>query len=288
MAENILFQARLNCGTSIIQILPGEEAGKFILSTRESDHLWSIDGQQEDERTYSDRTRIRKWIQHQQSPLHLICFEGATARIYAWNDWSEVAVLLLTTDIMELPLKSVTPFTLGRRQRLLLEFSGPDGSADTHSLYLFDAATFDNENKPAKGAVSEPAKAINCADTVSVREGAAAATVLIPRLSPQLAALGHEVAHIVGLTDGGKLIFLNTHSWVCSADLEALGNSSVLYSRHFFVPYDWFSGTRDVICAVAQRDILFAHNDNVAIVKGGLEHSKDVSVELEGLEMKGH
>jgi hypothetical protein len=123
--------------------------------------------------------------------------------------------------------------------------------------------------------------------TRSIREEATAAAVSIPLLGPQLAALAHRVAHVVGLRDAGKLVFLDTHSWVCSADLEGLGNSSVSYSRHFFVPYGWFSGIRDVICAVAQRDVLFARNDDVAIVKGGLEYAEKVNVEVEGAETKG-
>jgi WD40 repeat protein len=287
VAEKILFQSRLDCGKSIIQVLPGEAAGKFILSTRESDHLWSIDGQQKDTRTYSDRPGIRKWIQHQQSPLHMICIEGAAARIYAWSDWSEVAFVPLTTDVTGLQLKSVTPYMSGHRRRILLELSELDGSADTRGLHLLDAASFSIENNLANVAVSEAAKVGKDANMVSIREEDTAAAVSIPLLDPQLAALAHRVAHVVGLGDAGKLVFLDTHSWVCSADLEGLGNSSVLYSRHFFVPYDWFSGIRDVICAVAQRDVLFARNDDVAIVKGGLEYAEKVNVEVAGAEAKG-
>lgn len=283
VAEKMLFQSRLDCGRSIIQALPGEEAGKFILSTRESDHLWSINGQQEDARTYSDRPGIRKWIQHQQSSLHMICMEGAAAHIYAWSDWSEVAFVPLPTDVTGLQLKSVTPYVSGR---ILLELSELDGSADTRGLHLLNAASFSIENNPAKEAVSEAAKSREDADTASIREEAAAAAFSIPLLGPQLAAFAHRVAHVVGLGDAGQLVFLDTHSWVCSAYLEGLGTNSVPYSRHFFVPYDWFSGTRDVICAVTQRDVLFARNNDVAIVKGGLEYAEEVNAEAKGSEMK--
>jgi WD40 repeat protein len=284
VAEEILFQSRLDCAKSIIQVLPGEAAGKFILSTRESDHLWSIDGQQESVRTYSDRQGIRKWIQHQQSPLHVICIEGASARIYAWSDWSEIAFVSLATDMTGLQLKSVTPYISGQRRRILLELSELDGSAETRGLHLLDAASFSIENNPGKDAVSEAANVGKDADTMLIREEATAAAVSNPLLGPQLAALAHCVAHVIGLDATGKLVFLDTRSWVCSVDLEGLGNSSVLYSRHFFVPYDWFSGIRDVICAVAQGDILFARNDNVAIVKGGLEYTEKVNAEIESAE----
>ncbi len=287
VAEKILFQSRLDCGKSIVQVLPGEAAGKFILSTRESDHLWSINGQHEDARTYAERPGIRKWIQHQQSPLHMICIEFAAARIYAWSDWSEVTSVLFPTDVTGLQLKSVRPYMSGPRQRILLELSELDGSTDTRGLRLLDAASLSIKSNPAKEAVSEAAIVRKDTDTVSIGEETAAAAVSVLLLGPQLAALTHHVAHVIGLGAAGKLVFLDTHSWVCSADLEGLGNSSVSYSRHFFVPYDWFSGTRDVICAVAQRDILFARNDNLAIVKGGLEYAEKVNAVVEGAETKG-
>jgi len=270
VAEKMLFQSRLDWQKSIIQILPGEAVGKFILSTRESDHLWSIDGHQQEARTYPDRTSIRKWIPHQQSPLHMICVDGEAARIYAWSDWSEIASVAFTFNMTGLQLKNVMPVD---RQRILLELSELDGSATTRGLHLFDAASFSIDHDEA------------VADEVSIKTTAAA--ISIPLRCPQLAALAHRVAHVVGLGDDGKLVFLDTHSWVCSADLDGLSNSSVSYSRHFFVPYDWFAGTRDVICAVAQRDVLFARNDDVAIVKGGLEYAEVVSMEVKATETEG-
>jgi len=86
MVVSLLLRSRLDCGNSIIQVLAGHGSGKFILSTRESDHFWSIDGQEEAARIYSTRSGIRKWMEHPQSPLHMICIEGAVARIYAWSD----------------------------------------------------------------------------------------------------------------------------------------------------------------------------------------------------------
>ena len=282
VADKILFQSRLDCGKSITQVLLGEAAGKFVLSTRESDYLWSINGQQEDARAYSNRPGIRKWIQHQQSSLHMICIEGAAARIYAWSDWSEVATVPLTVDMTGLQLKSVYPYISVHRGWLLLELSELDGSTITRALHLLDAASFCIEETPVKETVPEVAKVMKDTDTISIRGETVAASVSIPLLGPQLAALAHRVAHIVGLSDAGKLVFLDIQSWVCSADLDGLGDNPVSYSRHFFVPYDWFSGTRDVICAVEQRDILFARNDDVAIVKGGLEYAEKVTLETKG------
>ena len=280
VTEKLLFQSRLDCGTSITQVVPGEAAGKFILSTRESDYLWSIDGHQEDDRICSDGRGTRQWMQHQRSPPHMVCIEGTAARIYAWIDWSEVALVEFTADMTGLQIKSARPYLSGRQPRILLELSKLDGPPDTRGLYLLDAALFNIETPTSNNVVPVAATEGKDADNISITEKASAAAGLVPLFGPQLAAIAHRVAHVIGLGNTNQLIFLDTNSWVCSADLEGLGNNSISYSRHFFVPYDWYAGTRDLLCAVAQRDILFARNDDLAIIKGGLEYAEKVYAEL--------
>lgn len=117
------------------------------------------------------------------------------------------------------------------------------------------------------------------AGSVSItKEATAAAVIQTPLLGPQLAALAHYVAYVVGFGNDNDLVFLDTQSWVCSADLESLCNNQVAYTRHFFVPYDWFAGTRDILCAFAGRDVIFARNDRIAVIKGGFEYAEKVVV----------
>lgn len=142
VTDKLVFQSCLDCGKAIIQVLPGATAGKFIISTRQSDHLWTTDGQQEDERTYSDTIGIRKWIQHQQSPLHMICIEGAVPRIYTWTDRSDIACVYLIADIGGLQLKSATPYNLGPRCQILVELCELHGSPDTRGLQLLNSVHF--------------------------------------------------------------------------------------------------------------------------------------------------
>ncbi|TVY33066.1 Vegetative incompatibility protein HET-E-1 [Lachnellula subtilissima] len=282
-----LFQCRLDCGSTIIQVLPGEAAGKFILSTRESDHLWSIGGHEEKVLGYSEKPRIRKWIQHPQSPLHIICIDGAYAKIYMWDDWSEVTCVCLDIDVDGLQLKSIFLFTMDRKPQVLLEMSVLNGSASTRELYSFDVSLVDV-------AITNNTKQNQNNDSTNTSEVAASLqspmllhTPLNPRLHSQIDVLADYVSHIIGISESGKLVFLDTRSWVCSVSLESVLGSSISYSRHFFVPYDWFSGTRDIVCGLARRDVIFARNDNVAIIKGGLEYVETVDVRLEPPSPKG-
>ncbi|PMD42345.1 NACHT and WD domain protein [Hyaloscypha variabilis F] len=272
IAEELKFQSRLDCGRSIIQVLINETASKFILSTRESDHLWSIDGQQQFVRTYS-KPMIRKWIQHPQSALHMICLDGSAARICAWSDWSEVAYVHFDSEIKKLQLKTVTPYKWNHKQLILLELSEQGGSSDTRGLQILDAASLSTSGVCLTNDTNESANAkkeVN--DFVTIKEE----VIVSPISSPLISSLAHCIVHVIGIRDPNKLIFLDTHSWVCSADLGDLGGRSVSYVRHFFVPYDWLCGTRDLKCAISKRNVVLARNDNVVIVQGGLEHMEMV------------
>ena len=208
----------------------------------------------------------------------MICIESAVAYIYAWCDWSEIACITLATKVAGLQLKSVSPYLSGHRTFFLLELSELSGSADTPNLHFLDAVAFtigiDDNNR----AISEEANAERGHGTAPVTEDITA--IPDPFLGPQLAILASRIAHVIGFSGANKLVFLDKHSWVCSIDLEGLDQGSISYSRHFFVPHDWFSGTRSMICAVAQREVLFARNDDIAIVKGGLEYSEKVIIEV--------
>lgn len=78
--EELLFQTRLDCSKAVIQILASQISGDFLLSTRETDYLWSVDGRELETRMYPAHLGLRKWIDHPQSPNHLICLHGTVAR----------------------------------------------------------------------------------------------------------------------------------------------------------------------------------------------------------------
>lgn len=287
VAKAEVFQARLDSGTSIIQLLPGEAAGKFVLSTRSSDHLWGREGKQRLVRDNSGKPGIRKWILHQQSPLHMICIEGASAHVYAWEDWSEVAVIPFVAGMLGMQLKSITPLISKMQPQILVEMSDLDGSTETRSLFLFDTSSLSMESCPTEDAGSIRTKQQGAAEDVSVPalervtpSSRMTVAALTPLLGPQLAAIASRVAHVIGVHNTNQLVFLDTRSWVCSANINTLRQGQVSYSRHFFVPYDWFAGSREVVCALAQRDVIFVRHADIAVIRGGLEYMEEVDLEI--------
>ena len=74
--------ARLQRGNTITQFVPSPDARKFILSTRDSDHLWSLEEQREEYHRDSSDPGIRKWLQHPHSQDHVLCIDGRTVRVF--------------------------------------------------------------------------------------------------------------------------------------------------------------------------------------------------------------
>lgn len=81
----------------------------------------------------------------------------------------------------------------------------------------------------------------------------------------RLGTITDHVTHVIGILRAGdrtRLIFLDSRSWVSSVDVEEAavsGGNLTSYTRHFFVPYDLFAGTRNLVGSItAQREIAFA------------------------------
>ena len=247
ITDRIQFESRLDSQRSIVQAFPSDISNQFILSTAESDHLWNLDGKEES-RMYSNTSQgsqPAQWTMHPQSSSHMIRLDNTKAQVYSWNHWTETTSVLLPHFEAGL-LKTVTPFTAEQKSYLLLGYS-LNGSNAQH-FYALDADMLHAPNHEEEHHV--------------------------------LTFKSH-VAHIIGLINSSRLLFIDTTSWVCSVDLNSKPKvAEYSYTRHFFLPYEWLAGKRDVICALVQRDILIARNDELAIIKGGLEYGEEVCAEI--------
>lgn len=281
VSDDMIFQSRLDCGSSISQITIGDKVGKFIATTRESDHLWDRLGQEEDVQNRKNSTGMRRWMQHPRSPDHVISFEGPILRahIHAWNDWSQVSTIALDVDSMALQVKISISFKSDRRTWILLELFRKDGSAQTGGLHIFEATKLDVEKQIGFPAgLGSPRSRDFAERNTQVEEVTAAMDEanLNMSLGKQLGLLTRDISRVIGISEDKHLFFLDSHSWVCSAELKALCKDLVFYRRHFFVPYEWFAGVREILCAVARHHIVLVRNDNLAIVKGSMEYSEHV------------
>jgi hypothetical protein len=184
--------------------------------------------------------------------------------------WEETTIVSTGNDMRNFQLKSIFPVLKGHQ--LLVEVSEKDGAQSTSGIFFLDSSIF---------------RLTGITAARSKNTDAASPAGRIPQASePNLpcSPLARHISHIIGICDNSKIVFLDENSWICSVELKVRGPSS--YFRHFYVPYDWFSGSKDVICAVTDsglgRDkgqkVLLARNEELAIIKGGFEYAEEISL----------
>lgn len=283
----MIFQTRLESEKAIIDIMIGDEAGKFAVSTRESIHLFTLDGEHKTQQTCPPG--IRKWMPHPRSPEHMMCVDSEIIRFHRWHDLAEVAAIPLSIDTNFIELKSCFPYTLGREHRVILEFSDRDGSPRTSYVAFFDAKAFDvashtDDSLPVPGNSASLTKLLPPASEKD-RPTTAALTTL-DSVKSRSSGLAGRISHIIGLSKSGNLVFLDRCSWVCSTDLREPQDYSgtgraaapLHIHRHFFIPSDWFAGRRDIVCGLVDKDILLTRGGDLAIIREWAEHSERVLI----------
>ncbi|KAI0549867.1 NACHT and WD domain protein [Xylaria curta] len=265
--DSSVFHSRLEANGSIVQVLQNEAVGHFIVSTRESDHLLDISGNVKNVRQHDTPASTRMWAQHPQSPEHVICVDGETVRILAWNNWEIVSSSPININLANLQLKGVITHTSKlKTQSLLIELSELNGSARTCGLHLLDiSGLLDTSNSP-------PGKN---------KEISAQSEFLALIQEPQISALGANVAHVIQFDNSGHLLFLDNQSWVASADLNALSKGILCYTRHFFVPHEWLSGSSSIVITVRRREVIVARNGDLVVIKGGLDFAEKVDIGIQ-------
>ncbi|KAJ6076856.1 hypothetical protein N7499_008837 [Penicillium canescens] len=282
----VLFKSRLGTEKAIIDVIVGEMAAKFLVSTRESDHLFNLDsGKCERQRTYPQMPGIRKWLPHPESSLHIVCIDNVKVCTYCWSDWSEVLSITLSLYNDTVELKSATIYSLGQKQRIMLNLSQSNSSVDINRIVIIDADRLAVENKDSSLSPGKQQDAVVVFDQLTTNEdGEEMVTTLSSdaQLCSRITEFEISVAHVIGIDESRKLVFLNPSFWVCSVDLsesgletaKRKGGPSIAVFKHFFVPYDWFAGRRDVICALAKRDIVLTRGGDLAVIRGGLDYAE--------------
>ncbi|KAK5989535.1 Vegetative incompatibility HET-E-1-like protein [Cladobotryum mycophilum] len=265
VTKSSMLESRLEAGSAVVRLLASSTSDRFIISSRNSDHFWSVSGGEEKSEICEGMDAIRIWTQHPHSQTHIACVKSSTIHLYSWRDWSTVVSIHTDLNLGSLHLKSAFTYTNGP---VVLEMHEPDGSAETKQLYLLDLASqhgFSSETLPR---VSQ----LRLTPGNTFEEGGQGLTGILTTecMTTKLGFIVDRIAHVIGINMGRSMVFLDVNSWVCSMDLTTKTHNTRTYTRHFFVPYDWFAGTRDPISIVHKGDVLFAKNGEVAIIKGGL------------------
>lgn len=282
-----LFKTRLDSEKAITDVSVGEAAAKFLVSTRESDHLFDLnDGKSEMERTHPQILATRKWLPHPQSAQHLICVDNVKICAHSWCDLTEVSSVKFQLDDQTGELTNATLYSLGQEHRIMLHLVHPRSSTKTNRI-----AVINLDHLPVQGSdlgLSQRKQTYDLATIAQSTTDGDKGDMFKPSYLP--AALNSpvtqfelDIAHFIGVDDSSKLIFLNQSCWVCSVDLSASGlditqregDCSIEVSEHIFIPHDWFAGgKKDIVCVLAKGDVALTRGGDLAVIRGGIKYNE--------------
>jgi hypothetical protein len=232
-------------GFAIEQVLSNEGHTRMLVCSQGVDTLYDMGGGQ----NAIVLTRKRdgdiphRWAAH-PNKRDLILITGHSAHLYDWDKLNcltgDIGILLEGDDDLGDSIESITPCYNG-----LVIVTAFSRFRQVHTkrshLLLYPTASF--QANPNSSTATTTAKPV-----------------------PNSHALSSQVEYLIGPC-GKRLIFLHASGWICSTDQE-----NFTITRHFFVPADWLSSNLDLMIRVTNSgDILFVREDEVAVIKRGLE-----------------
>lgn len=285
---SVIFQSRPTTDRAITDILVGEAARKFAVSTRESLHLFNLDsGELEKDELYAHTTGMRKLAPHGACHNLFLCVDDSRIHICSWVDLLEVKSFSFSTGNDTAYLKSVFAFTFGPHQRVVAEQRDPKSWTSTAGVEIFDLPCHGTMKGNDSDKIDEDSsgRVLSSRMIMTIRN----MSVLAPRPSHAVGPASpiSGIVHVIGCSEKGRLTFLDRHSWACSVQLDQTcsevtrshDQSKMDVFRHFFVPTDWLAERRDMVCRLIEEDIALARGCDLVIIKGGFAHAEKVSPE---------
>jgi WD40 repeat protein len=238
---------------SIHQILLSPDGDCLLLSTSVSDSLWDLRGTRIGIYTPTDRESW-SWITHPKNPDHLILFRRSDAHVFDWKSLKELTTtncISLRTDYSpDVILKSVMttnwPTVYRWPSMFILEHVKADRVSTTRYLSLWNS----DQIQPTSTEVQSHAR---------------------------YSRMAAEMMSVIGV-HGSSLIFLNHRRWFCTLDLDNPGDD--VYVRHFFMPPEWYSSGRQLVCHItAKGHVVFVQEEDITVIKNGLYYQDLVNLD---------
>ena len=248
-------------GPSIRQFLFSADSKRLLVSTASSDTVYELaDGSQSTIACSQDRTTW-KWTNHPGDSSKLIYISPTCARIHSWNERLECCSSTDMEPSVEngtgLEVESIIACPDGGRS-LSVEFSKAYSQASPSRVMFLPLSSIENDPDRA-----------------------------VPASTKKLSMVSAEMEHLIG-TFGRKLLFLDQRMWICSLELDSFdgggggggeGGGSGEYSRHCFIPDDWFNANSLPLLKVTSKgDLVFARKHELAVITRVLDHWETVKV----------
>ena len=240
--EESLLNTRIE--NSVCQLVLDSENTYLLASTVDSDTIWNLESGTSKTRIFGGRHAWR-WVDHPVQTYLLLLVDSRTVTIFNWDQFEQMSGSARTE------IKSAIP---------------TEGSPSSVHICVGGRFVAINFNYQSRDQSSNELLLIDPLEVRSESE-------VIAPLADFIEFSGN-VKYFLGIL-GSKLLFLDHQLWVCSLNLiEQKGK----LSRHFFLPDEWVTTNRNLICQVtSQGSLVFARHDSLAIVHRGLKLEEVIS-----------
>ena len=229
---------------SVCQIMLDSENKYLLASTVDSDTIWNLKSGTSKTQVFAGRHAWR-WTDHPAQTHLLLLVDSRLVTIFNWDQFEQISGTA-RTEIKSTHPTEGSPSGIhicggGRFVAINLDYQSRDQSSN--ELLLFDPL----EIRPESEVIAPLAEFIE---------------------------FSGNVKYLLG-TLGSKLLFLDHQLWICSLNLiEQKGK----LSRYFFLPDEWITTSRNLICQVtSQGSLVFVRHDSLAIVHRGLKFEEVIS-----------
>lgn len=239
--QDLLLDVRI--GYSVSQLLLDPENTKLLASTAVLDTSWDLESQISTTQSFTGRLTWR-WVNHPVQSDSLILLDSRMT-MFKWDKLEQTS----RDSWMEFSSDKITEAVPGRAEIcgggrfVAINFESQSRKQSTNELLLFASSHLQSESKSVTPLA-------------------------------EFRHISAHVKHLIG-TFGSKILFLDYQLWVCSLSLlEQKGK----VSRHFFLPDEWITTTRHLLCEVtSQGSLVFVKHDALAIVHRGLKFEEVIS-----------
>jgi hypothetical protein len=280
----LLFEAQLEPGCVVNQVLVHPNGSLVLVSSSGEDSVWSVLTKERIASITGHKRTAWKWLVRPTEESQLLLLEGNALKLFTWSDLTLLSIsddsvlsnqvgrtgLAGNADTDAISIDSdgddlvlAQRFKLQPSQRSLQALSP---QTTTTKIYLFDLSSLEPSNLQPT-CPSSPSSPRQLSSSMS-------------RSSTKEVVYSSDVDTIIGTMkrfDSFCLLFISRKGWVCSAELSS-GTLPDTFQRHFFIPSVWRTGNTIFISKVRRnQDVIFVHNDRVIVVKNGLDIGEHVS-----------
>ncbi len=247
-APDILVDQR--CADSVRTLLLNPANDRLLVSGKEFDELWTIQGQEVASKKFVPQ-KGRRVITHPLQPAAFISLEPDVAHIFNWADFKE--------------LTDSEGTKLNRSSEAIVRSSKVDISYHGSSILA--------ELVKIRG--DQPSTKLECWQTLDFEADSKSITPL-----PGFEMLGPCIEYVIAV-NGTLLFFLDTDLWVCSLDMKDFPTTSEA-KRHFFIATDWLSNSGDIIFDhTSKNEFIFVTNNGLVVIKRGTDYFEKISLRVQ-------